>query len=73
MFSKTSQKGKVCYIAKQVCSMLDFVTDNIYATFEGDTFQQQIDIPMGTNRAHLLTNLYSYETEFLRASQRTKI
>jgi len=48
--------------------MLDFLIDNIFATFVGDIFQQQVGIPMGTNCAPLLADLflYSYETEFLQ-------
>ena len=67
-FSKTSQKGKVCYTEKQVCDMLDFLIDNIFVTFGGAIFQQQVGIPMGTNCAPLLADLflYSYETEFLQ-------
>jgi len=67
-FSKTTQKGKVSYTEKQVCSMLDFLIDNIFVTFGGAIFQQQVGIPMGTNCAPLLADLflYSYETEFLQ-------
>ena len=46
--------------------MLDFLIDNIFVTFGGAIFQQQVGIPMGTNCAPLLADLflYSYETEF---------
>ena len=48
--------------------MLDFLIDNIFVTFGGAIFQQQVGIPMGTNCAPLLADLflYSYETEFLQ-------
>ena len=66
-FSKTSQEGKVCYTEKQVCDMFDFLIDNIFVTFGGAIFQQQVCIPMGTNYAPLLADLflYSHEIEFL--------
>ena len=73
-FSKTSQKNKTCYTKKQVCDMLDFLIDNIFVTFGGAIFQQQVGIPMGTNCAPLLADLflYSYETEFLQNLVRNK-
>ncbi len=54
--------------------MLDFPIDNIFVTFGGAIFQQQIGIPMGTNCAPLLADafLYSYETEFLQNLVRNK-
>jgi hypothetical protein len=41
---------------------------NIFVSFGGTLFQQVIGIPMGTNCAPLLANLflYSYESEFLQ-------
>lgn len=48
--------------------MLEFLIDNIFVQFGGKIFQQTIGIPMGTNCAPLLADLflYSYETEFLQ-------
>ena len=47
--------------------MLDFLIDNIFVEFGGRIFQQTIGIPMGTNCAPLLADLflYSYEAEFI--------
>jgi hypothetical protein len=38
----------------------------IFVSFGGTLFQQVVGIPMGTNCAPLLANLYSYEWEFLQ-------
>jgi hypothetical protein len=48
--------------------MLEFVIDNIFISFGGTLFQQVVGIPMGTNCAPLLADLflYSYESEFLQ-------
>jgi hypothetical protein len=48
--------------------MLEFLIDNIFVSFGGTLFQQVIGIPMGTNCAPLLADLflYSYESEFLQ-------
>ena len=51
--------------------------DNIYVEFGGQVFQQTIGIPMGTNCAPLLADLflYSYEAEFIQKllSQKQKV
>jgi hypothetical protein len=62
------QKGKTCYSEEQVISMLEFPIDNIFVSFEGALFQQVVVIPIGTNCAPLLADLflYSYELEFLQ-------
>jgi hypothetical protein len=46
--------------------MLEFLIDNIFVSFGGILFQQVVGIPMGTNCAPLLADLflYSYESEF---------
>ena len=48
--------------------MLDFLIDNIFVQCGGLVFQQTIGIPMGTNCAPLLADLFlhSYEAEFLQ-------
>ena len=49
--------------------MLEFLVDNIFVVFAGNVFQQIIGIPMGTNCAPLLADifLYSYEAEFIQS------
>jgi hypothetical protein len=48
--------------------MLEFLIDSIFVSFGGTLFQQVVGIPMGTNCAPLLADLflYSYESEFLQ-------
>ena len=47
--------------------MIEYLVDNIYVRFGGQLFRQMVGIPMGTNCAPLLADLflYSYENEFL--------
>ena len=47
--------------------MIEFLVDNIYVRFGGQLFRQIVGIPMGTNSAPLLADLflYFYENEFL--------
>ncbi|KAK3100741.1 hypothetical protein FSP39_024528 [Pinctada imbricata] len=49
--------------------MLNFLIDNIFVVFGGKVFQQIVGIPMGTNCAPLLADifLYSYEAEFIQS------
>ena len=55
------------YTADNICKMIEFLIDNIFVQFGGRLFSQVIGIPMGTNCAPLLADLflYSYENEFL--------
>ena len=48
--------------------MLEFLVDNIFVMFAGKVLQQIIGIPIGTNCAPLLADLflYSYEAEFIQ-------
>ena len=73
-FSNKIQKGKTCYAEEQVISMLEFLIYNIFVSFGGILFQQVVSIPMGTNCALLLADLflYSYESEFLQKSVKDK-
>ena len=53
--------------ANDICKMIEFLLDNIYVRFGGQVFQQMVGIPIGTNCAPLVANLflYFYENEFL--------
>ena len=59
--------GDNMYTADNICKMIEFSIDNIFVQFGGRLFRQEIGIPMGTNCAPLLADLflYSYENEFL--------
>ena len=47
--------------------MIKFLVDNIYVRFRGQLFRHMVGIPVGTNCAPLLADLflYSYEKDFL--------
>ena len=55
------------YTTDNICKMIEFLIENIFVPFGGRRFRQVIGIPMGTNCAPLLADLflYSYENEFL--------
>ena len=67
----TDSKSK--YTEDDIINMLDFLIDNIFVIFGEQIFQQTIGIPMGTNCAPLLADLflYSYEAEFIQSLLRS--
>ena len=66
-FTSDPLNGDNKYTADDICKMIEFLVDNIYVRFGGQLFRQMVGIPMGTNCAPLLADLflYSYENEFL--------
>ena len=54
--------------------MLEFLVDSLYVVFGGKVFQQIVGIPMGTNCAPLLADifLYSYEADFIQSLLSTR-
>ena len=66
-FTSDPLSGDNIYTASDICKIIEFLVDNIYVRFGGQLFRQMIGIPMGTNCAPLLADLflYSYESEFL--------
>ena len=62
------------YSEDDICNMIDFLIDNIFVEFAGQVFQQTVGIPMGTNCAPLLADLflYSYEADFIQGLLRDK-
>ena len=51
------------YTADNICQMIEFLIDNISVQFGGCLFRQVIGIPMGTNCAPLLADLFLYSNE----------
>ena len=52
-----------------IINMLEFLVDNMFVIFGEKVFQQIVGIPIGTNCAPLLADifLYSYEAEFIQS------
>ena len=47
--------------------MLEFLVDNMFVVFAAEKVVQQIvGIPMGTNCAPLLVDIFLYEAEFIQ-------
>ena len=67
-FVKQHSDSKNKYTEDDIINMLEFLVDNILVVFGRKVFQQIVGIPMGTNCAPLLADifLYSYEAEFIQ-------
>ena len=67
-FVKDHSEAKHKYTEDDIYRMLEFLIDNIFVECGGVIFQKVIGIPMGTNWAPLLADLflYSYEAEFIQ-------
>ena len=67
-FVKEYSNSNTKYTEKDIIAMVNFLIDNIFVEFGGQIFQQTIGIPMGTNCAPLLADLflYSYEANFIQ-------
>ena len=68
-FVKEHSDSKSKYSEDDIIKMLVFLVDNIFVVFAGKVFQQTVGIPMGTNCAPLLADifLYSYEADFIQS------
>ena len=66
-FTSDPLNGDNKYTANDICKMIEFLVDNIYVRFGGQLFRQMVGIPMGTNCAPFMADLFlcSYENDFL--------
>ena len=66
---KEHSDSKNKYTEEDIIKILEFLVDNIFVVFAGKVFQQIIGIPMGTNCAPLLDDifLYSYKAEHIQS------
>ena len=53
-----------CFSIDRLVEMLEYLIDNIYIVVGNRVFQQHIGIPMGTDCAPLLVNLYLFYYEY---------
>ena len=52
------------FSCRELCLTIDFLIDNIYIRFGSSVFRQVIGIPMGTNSAPLLADLFLHTFEY---------
>lgn len=66
-FTNTKQKSSVNWTSFDMILALEFLLDNIFVRFGNSVYRQVIGIPMGTNCAPLVADLflYCYESQFM--------
>ena len=62
------------YSETDIIRMVEFLIDNIYVEFGGPVYQQTVGIPMGTNCAPFMADLflYSHEADVIQHLQISK-
>ena len=68
-FAKEHSDLKSKYTEYDIINMLESLVDSMFVVFGRNVFQQIVGIPMGTNCAPLLADifLYSYEADFIQS------
>ena len=66
--SANHYRGYHLWSCQNVCDALSFLLDNIYIRFGTNLYRQIVGIPMGTNCAPLVADLFlfCYEREFMK-------
>ena len=66
-FSKSMSKTNISYSCDALINEVNCIIDNSYIVYHGKVYRQKIGIPMGTNCAPFLANifLHVYEYEYL--------
>ena len=63
LFCKKHSDSTIKFSETDIINMLDFLIENMFAMLGGRVFQQTLGIPMGTNFAPLLSDLFLYSDE----------
>ena len=75
-FSNRKYDSYKCWSCAELCEAFTFLMENIYVKFDGMVYQQIVGIPIGTNCAPLIADLflycYCYERDFMSALQKSK-
>ena len=66
-FTSSNQSRYTLWSCQNVCDALSYLLDNIYIRFGTKLYRQIVGIPMGTNCAPLVADLFSYcyERDFM--------
>ena len=60
---KKHSDSTIRFSETDIINMLDFLIENMFVILGGRVFQQTLGIPMGTNFASLLSDLFLYSDE----------
>ena len=67
-FTSTNDRGYTLWSCQNVCDAVSYYLDNIYIRFGNKLYRKIVGIPMGTNCAPLVADLFSfcYERDFMK-------
>ena len=73
-FSNKKYDSYKCWTCAELCEAFTFLMENIYVQFEGMVYQQIVGIPMGTNCAPPIADLFlfCYERDFMSSLHKSK-
>ena len=73
-FSNKKYDSYKCWSCAELCEAFTFLMENIYVPFDCMIYQQIVGIPMGTNCAPLIADLFlhCYEKDFMSDLQKSK-
>ena len=63
-YSKNRSKKNSCFDASELIAVIKYIVENSYIVYHGIVFRQCIGIPMGTNSAPYLANIYLHAFEY---------
>ena len=71
-FTSTDYRGYTLWSGQNVCDALSYLLDNIYIRFGNKLYRQIVGIPMDTNCAPLVADLFlfCYERDFMKYHER---
>ena len=74
VFSDKKYDSYTCWTCTELCEAFTFLVENIYVQFDSMVYQQIVGIPMGTNCAPLIADLflYCYERDFMSNLQKSE-
>ena len=59
-FTSTDHRVYILWSCQNVCDALSYILDNIYIRFGNKLYRQIVGIPMGSNRAPLVADLFLF-------------
>ena len=64
-FTSEQPKRYKLWSCQKMCDALHYLLDNIFIRFGSKLYRQIVGIPMGTNCAPLVADLFCYERDFM--------
>ena len=64
-FTSEQPKRYNLWSSQKMCDALHYLLDNIFIRFGSKLYRQIVGIPMGTNCAPLVADLFCYERDFM--------